>query len=326
MELICFKCQRVINADTVREYARHLRMAHTVFEKGETLVCGQSGCMRTFTLMNSLLRHIRLQHRDQHLQYDNHVGELAQDQDRDRENNEEEVQGNYDEDIEDAEQVYEQEFFNLSSLKNLAMNLVINLKSSTSTIYSAIQSVISCTKTMFKETLSSPRQRMITVMQQHGVDTNSPDVQELSFQFQELENPWNETPGQQMKYMIDNLNLVPPVERALGTRIDQKLNRKTGEIKQVIVTETFQYVPVLEVLKLVLKPDIRVLIESCLGSKKGIHKLGLFYYSIQNLPPCYSSSMNSVISSSSVLQLGFEEVWLLSNFTTVSRGNTITGE
>lgn len=270
MELLCLKCGRLIHAHTAREYARHLRMSHAVFGNGETLVCGQNGCMRTFTLMNSLLRHIRRHHARMPVAHNDPLhGDFAHEEDDDEG---EDDQANYDEDVEDAEHVYEPEDFNLGSLKKLAMNLVIKLRSSTSTTYSTIQSVITCTKNMFQETLSSLRQRMITVMQHHGIDTNSPDVQELNLQFQELENPYTgiETPGQQMKYMIENLMLVPPVERALGTRIDHKLDRKTGQTNQVVVTETFQYLPMLEVLKLVLKPDARALIDSEIRSPEGI--------------------------------------------------------
>ena len=40
--------------------------------------------------------------------------------------------------------------------------------------------------------------------------------------------------------MINNLMLVTPVEIALGTRIDQAVDRITGEIIPKIATETFQ--------------------------------------------------------------------------------------
>lgn len=144
MELLCLKCGRLIHADTVREYARHLRMSHAVFGNGETLVCGQNGCMRTFTLMNSLLRHIRRHHARMPVAHNDPLhGDFAHEEDDDEG---EDDQANYDEDVEDAEHVYEPEDFKLGSLKKLAMNLVIKLRSSTSTTYSTIQSVITCTK------------------------------------------------------------------------------------------------------------------------------------------------------------------------------------
>ena len=177
-------------------------------------------------------------------------------------------------------------------------------------------------------------------MQNHGLDMNAEDIVELTSLFESCKNPFLgiETPKQQMDYMINNMKLVPPVERAIGVRYDQRMDRQLGQKVQKPVTETFEYVPVLDVLKLVLNPKVRKLIESeepvlpgylkgyqdglqyqqheifrnhphalrfqlyyddvevtnPLGSKTGIHKLGLFYYTIQNLPRHLNSSMKSV--------------------------------
>ena len=53
-----------------------------------------------------------------------------------------------------------------------------------------------------------------------------------------------------------------------------------------------------------------------IGSKTGTHKLGLFYYSIQNLPHHYNSTMNSifvlaVFYSTDLKKYGFEPIWKL---------------
>ena len=62
--------------------------------------------------------------------------------------------------------------------------------------------------------------------------------------------------------MLNKLSLVPPVEIALGTRFDQAVDRKTGRTIQKLVTETFQYIPVLEVIKVVMTGQVRQLVDS----------------------------------------------------------------
>ena len=200
---------------------------------------------------------------------------------------------------------------------------------------------------------------MINVMENHGVDTESEDVKNLCADFETYENPFAgiESAKQQNDFMINELMLVPPTERAIGTRLDKRRDHKTGEMVDTIVTETFQYIPILEVLKLVLTPRVRELINEetqstngtlkgyCdgeqykqhdlfrdhpnalriqlyyddvevtnpLGSKTGVHKLGLFYYSIQNLPRRLNSSLNSVMLlavcyASDLKKYGFEPI------------------
>lgn len=151
---------------------------------------------------------------------------------------------------------------------------------------------------------------------------------------------------------------IEPVEVPLGYRMDSVLKRNSTVYKPKRVLETFQYVPVIPTLTLVLSsPEIRESVESekkspagtlasfldgdfvnhhpffsrypqalrlqvyydelettnPLGSKTGIHKLGLFYYTIQNLP----SQINSELSSIHVLAMctdvdvkkyGFEKI------------------
>ncbi|XP_071813669.1 uncharacterized protein [Apostichopus japonicus] len=197
-------------------------------------------------------------------------------------------------------------------------------------------------------------------METHGVDINAPDVGNLCAKFNLFENPYAgiETERKQATYMVENLMLVKPIQIALGTRFEQAVERKTGEIVQKVVTDSFQYIPVAEVIKLILsQPIVRELIENeehspenflrgfqdgtlykqsgffkehpCalrlqlyyddvevtnpLGSKTGVHKLAMFYYSIQNLPRrfnCTASSIHLLAACyyQDVAKYGFEPI------------------
>lgn len=348
MEFQCFKCSKLVRVNGVGDFARHLRSNH-IIRNGEKLICAQDGCMRTFSLMNSLLRHIHRDHTANAVRYvpaehDAENQEHSSDDDDDGgDNNDQENQDDDEDDnFEDARQAEVEcmENFGVNDLKRIAASMIMKLKSLSSVPYSAVQTAIARTKTMFCDTISSLRHRTLSVMQNHGLDINAEDIVELTSLFESCKNPFVgiETPKQQMDYMINNMKLVPPVERAIGVRYDQRMDRQLGHEIQKSVTETFQYVPVLDVLKLVLNPKLRNLIENeefaspgylkgyqdglqyqqheifrnhphalrfqlyyddvevtnPLGSKTGIHKLGLFYYSIQNLPQHLNSSMSSV--------------------------------
>ena len=79
-----------------------------------------------------------------------------------------------------------------------------------------------------------------------------------------FENPFPgiEPPTQQMDYMLDDLMLVPHVEIAIDSRIEDNHDRITKSMLPQTVTQTFRYVPILEVLKVVLKPTAQALIDA----------------------------------------------------------------
>ncbi len=341
MDVTCFKCGKGIHATrATRALALHLRACHTTTGPNEQLVCGQNGCQRTFNLMDSFLSHIRHKHLNQNL-HERHRGiEQHSRNGNDPLETETESGNSSDDDRFDEDESHYLETFSVANLKKLAFSMIMRLKSSAAVPFSAIENVMRASKVMFQDTLGALKHNMLHVFQTHGVDTTSADVQELCTKFSSFENPYLdiETPRQQINYMVDNLMLVTPLEIALGTRVDQVVERVTGEIVPKVVTETFQYIPILEVLKLVLKPHVQNLVQNeklCppgfmrgyqdgqqyqqhgifkthphalrlqlfyddvevtnpIGSKAGVHKLGLFYYTIQNLPLTINSSMNSV--------------------------------
>ncbi|XP_074108723.1 uncharacterized protein LOC141533631 isoform X2 [Cotesia typhae] len=104
---------------------------------------------------------------------------------------------------------------------------------------------------------------------------------------------------------------IHPVEIPLGYRIDQKLDRSSDILEAILAEqkspngilgsfldgehaqnhEFFLQYP--NTLRLQLYYDEFEIVNP-LGSKTGIHKLGAFYYTIQNLPPHINSDLNSI--------------------------------
>ncbi|KAJ8037515.1 hypothetical protein HOLleu_18345 [Holothuria leucospilota] len=229
--------------------------------------------------------------------------------------------------------------FDENTVKTLAANLVVKMRCSTSVPMSVVGEVIDETNNLFHHSMSQLNLKLTDLFQNHNVNTDAPDVREIFGLLELLQNPFNglETPKQQMHYMINDMQLVSPTEVALGVRYDQVIDHRTGQNIQKMVTDTFQYISVLEVLKLVLNVKVCNVIASetrCekgiasyrdgvqyfqhgifknhphalrihlfyddvevvnpIGSKTSIHKLGMFYYSIDNLPRRYNSVMSSI--------------------------------
>ena len=145
-------------------------------------------------------------------------------------------------------------------MQKIAAALGVQLRSNATGTMAVVKQVINGTNIMFHDLLFALKHKTEQTFENHGVDMQSEDIQSLLTKFDDFSNPFHglETVSQQSKYMEDKLNLVKPVEIALlGVRYDQYYDKVTGEWKQKLVTESFQYISVLEVLQLILKPDVR---------------------------------------------------------------------
>lgn len=77
---------------------------------------------------------------------------------------------------------------------------------------------------------------------------NTENTNKIEQSFQKLENPFTplNTEAKLNKHLREKWGLIEPVEKVLGTRFDSRRNKTTGTYDQVIVTDRFAYVPMLE--------------------------------------------------------------------------------
>ena len=70
-----------------------------------------------------------------------------------------------------------------------------------------------------------------------------------------LENPFTplNTEAKLSRHLREKWGLVEPVQKVLGTRFDSRRNKTTETYDQVLVTDMFAYVPILETLKSILQ-------------------------------------------------------------------------
>lgn len=59
------------------------------------------------------------------------------------------------------------------------------------------------------------------------------------------------------KHLKEIWGLVEPVQKVLGTGFDSRRNKTTGTFDQVILTDMFAYVPILDTLKSILQTCLR---------------------------------------------------------------------
>jgi len=55
---------------------------------------------------------------------------------------------------------------------------------------------------------------------------------------------------------MEKWGIIEPSEIVLGTRFDRRRNKTTGTFDQVVVTDKFAYIPILETLKAILLTDL----------------------------------------------------------------------
>ncbi|KAJ8364594.1 hypothetical protein SKAU_G00134250, partial [Synaphobranchus kaupii] len=158
--------------------------------------------------------------------------------------------------------------------------------------------------------------------------------------FEKMVNPFGvlNSESKRRQYFAEKWGRVDPVEYVLGTRFDTLRNQTTGAYDQVVVTDKFVYIPILETLQFIYKhPNIKEMMQThsssrenlndlCdgdffkshalfskqkhaiqiqlfyddfetanpLGSKRGIHKLGAIYFTLQNFSPKYNSCLLNI--------------------------------
>ena len=92
--------------------------------------------------------------------------------------------------------------------------------------------------------------------------------------FQKLENPFTALNSEvkRNKHFKQKWGNVEPVEKVLGTRFDSRRNKTTGTYDQVVVTDKFAYVPILETLKTIFQnPELPDMVKPRHISKEGVY-------------------------------------------------------
>lgn len=242
------------------------------------ILCGQNHCDNTFTQVKSLLRHIK----DFHIaQADpgGAQGEFINQEDHANEGQGDNIQGDGAEDgaheggggvdvLVQRDPLLEAEDVDLT--RSAAM-MVLNLRQTgalTSTSIERFQD--ECFK-MMVDSSNSIKVKLINFLTNENL-INTPAARDL-LQELNLSNPFLpiRTLKQQLAYFAREMGLVVPVPLFLDWRPDFRLNPDTNQYEPTQVAMTFEYVPIMETLKLILSnPKMRELIDREQPSQDGV--------------------------------------------------------
>ena len=101
-------------------------------------------------------------------------------------------------------------------------------------------------------------------------DTGSKEkVEQL---FEKLENPFTSLNQKEMYFLRKNGKLFNLLEKVLGVRFENRRNQSTGTYDQVVVTDKFAYVPILQTLQSILEnPNLRDMLTSSHTPKDNVY-------------------------------------------------------
>ncbi|XP_031784370.1 uncharacterized protein LOC107980677 [Nasonia vitripennis] len=265
-------------------------------------ICGQNGCQSNFVHFRNLRRHIL----NNHLAEANLATAAADD-----EVNAVEMNENMEYDNNDILEHHEMEAEAFNNMARDIVNAPLDLRSYiVKMIYEINAQLV-----------------------QHLV--NKEIIRDVNKVF-DNENPFLDlkTFEQQMKALNENSDYIDPIEIPLGRRVDSRLNKTTlsnqevrliidneqpssdGSLESFIDGDHFKnhvfFQKYKKALRLKLYYDEKELVGP-LDSKTGVHKVGVFYYQISNLPAHMNSALNSihvliVAHHVDVQKYGFEKI------------------
>lgn len=348
-ELICCRCRDVVLG--IEQLKNHYRRIHAIDvseNQNAGFKCFNGVCNNHFLRYTSLIRHIKTHHITVELNDNYHVDE-----------NVEIGLDNFlnPEVYEPADNILADNLFNLGIQENepadnrladnnlnlgVEENEPIDIVASASKLIAKLQLNCSFTRANIDRVidLSDKFCTDIITFVKHELtkffnNTNTPlDTDEAKELFNTLnvQKPFKVISGidKQLQNLKNNFKYINPIEIPLGKRDENRFNKKTQsyELKEII--ESFQYVSIIETLKLIMSHnDIRdhvnsekslsngylsnfrdgesfksnlffkkyptalriqfyyddVVVNNSLGTKVHPHKLAMFYFTVQNLPP-----------------------------------------
>ncbi len=238
----CYICRQLI-PDETRGLFAHLRSAHFICEmRGVTLKCGQGDCVRCYPSFNSLSRHLRYQHP----------------------NPQPTVNGSFDPEYEDGvinavpqEQAStksaQQEYIPVErDSSGAAASFVSSLLCSSSVTQRTVQTVVEHTSALIADILQDITKDVMNTLPTDVLNSN--ECAGLLNRLQQHASPFESlnTQHKRTKFFREQYHMVEAQSIFLGNRYDQCLDPATGTMRQIIKRDTFQYVPILPLIALLL--------------------------------------------------------------------------
>ena len=240
MGLICFVCHsHFVGTNAL---VRHLRLIHGLYPgKSLRLKCAQGGCCRVLSTFSGFRKHLNCKH--------------AKNIDSEAETDH--IVDSYDA----ADDTRSQHFEGAASSSNVLPAPNISTRDMCASAFAQLQ-VAGVGQSTLNNFVSSMEEVIMEVQNQTKdaalkcLSSQDTDVKaKLEKTFKTLENPFTalNTESKRNAYFEQKWKTVEPVEKVLGVRLENRRNRSTATYDQVVVTDKFAYVPILETLQSILR-------------------------------------------------------------------------
>lgn len=231
----------------MRGLLTHLRSVHFLCElRGVTLKCGQGDCVRCYSTFNSLAHHLRAHHSDPSLSASDDVDPGSECIGMGASGNE----------ITDRVDAPPQSGLVMCNKTSATAAFVASLMSSTSVTQKTVQSVIEHTSALVTDIVMDIAGDVKNTLTRANI-LNNPECESLVSRLQQFSSPLDllNTQHKRVQCFKSRYGMVEAKSVFLGNRYDQCLDPATGSMRQVIKRDTFQYVPILQLIALLLSDD-----------------------------------------------------------------------
>ncbi|XP_071832143.1 uncharacterized protein [Apostichopus japonicus] len=124
--------------------------------------------------------------------------------------------------------------------------------------YASLQRVVAGASLLLGDVIGHLRSLTKVFSDNYNLETCAEQLGALLLEFDNSKEVFSELSSRykQEKYISEHFNVVKPKTILLGHRFDSVTNSQTGRAGQVAVRETFQYVPILETLKMLFRSNL----------------------------------------------------------------------
>lgn len=246
MSYSCFVCQKLVQ-DGMRGLFQHLRSVHFICEmRGVILRCGQGDCIRCYTSFNSLAHHLKKEHFDP-------PSSSGIEVDMDTEDRADNSTGHAHSTM-DFPKIDNPIVTHDSSVA--AASFVSSLITSSSVTQKTVQSVVEHTSALIGDVVDDIKSDVVKILKatQFWDTSECKSLLNRIEQKSELFEPVN-TVKKRHRFFRTKYCMVEATSVFLGIRHEQCLDTATGRMRPIVKRNTFQYVPILKLLGLLLSDD-----------------------------------------------------------------------
>ena len=252
---ICPKCEHLI-AGNPSCLIWHLRNVHNCIHGHlfmDTIICSQDGCRRSFNNYVSTFRtHLVREHarkavirnnpvmRGEHQELNDDGGDLIVDEENGA-----------------AAELAEYEnwdFLTAEDCENRAGIIISELLASSSVVQSTAIRIAQNTGELIQHTVGHLKGKTSNFIKDAGIQHDSEQFENLMTTFDDVINPFKNltSASKQRKFFEKSDMFVKPQEVPIGVAYVQKRNRQSGNVMQQVRNITCQYIPIKELLSVLL--------------------------------------------------------------------------